>query len=267
MKQFLIVLPLLILSLFPLACLAQEANSEKSAANYGNVAQLDSIVVTASKLPQTKGNVTQKVDVISEKRIDETVLENRNIAEALQYEPGIFVNVLSRNDANWGSYGGLGPKHNTYLLDGLPIDSFVDPQALDPWALARIETQKGPALVLYPNYLSQDFAGNQSPLAGTTNFILKERTLATETRGSFDYGSYNTATGHGIGSATSTSMWGAGAKSPIIRTMGARVHGCTSWMIPFIKRRNSRGERPITWKERKTTRSHFLPTSPGTTAT
>jgi iron complex outermembrane recepter protein len=107
--------------------------------------------------------------------------------------------VLSRNDANWGSYGGLGPKYNTYLLDGLPIDSFVDPQALDPWALARIETQKGPASVLYPNYLSQDFAGNQSPLAGTTNFILKERTLATETRGSFDYGSYNTATGHGIG--------------------------------------------------------------------
>lgn len=172
---------------------------EAKTADYDTANQLEGIVVTASKLPQTKGNVTQKVDVITEQRMDEIVFENRNLAEALQYESGIFVNVLSRNDANWGSYGGLGPKYNTYLLDGLPIDSFVDPMSLDPWALARIETQKGPASVLYPNYLSQDFAGNQSPLAGTTNFILKERTERNQTRGSFDYGSYNTVTGHGIG--------------------------------------------------------------------
>ena len=88
--------------------------------------------MTASKLPKTKGNVTQKVDTITQKALDEIALKDRNIAEALQYEPGIFVNALSRNDANWGSYGGLGPKHNSYLLDGLPIDSFVDPMALDP---------------------------------------------------------------------------------------------------------------------------------------
>jgi iron complex outermembrane recepter protein len=204
MTHLLIILPLLILSLFPPTCLAQPASpgapsDPNNASYYGGAAQLDSIVVTASKLPQTKGNVTQKVDIITQKTLDQMVLENRNIAEALKYEPGIFVNVLSRNDANWGSYGGLGPKYNTYLLDGLPIDSFVDPQALDPWALARIETQKGPASVLYPNYLSQDFAGNQSPLAGTTNFILKERTFDPQTRGSLDYGSYNTGTAHGIG--------------------------------------------------------------------
>ena len=29
--------------------------------------------------------------------------------------------------------------------------------------------------VLYSNYLSQDFAGNQSPLAGTINLVLKEK--------------------------------------------------------------------------------------------
>lgn len=203
MKSCWMIATLLLLILYTPVCAAPESGSapkpEPTAADYGSSAQLEGIVVTASKLPQTKGNVTQKVDVITEQRIDEIVLENRNIAEALQYEPGVFVNVLSRNDANWGSYGGLGPKYNTYLLDGLPIDSFVDPMALDPWALARIETQKGPASVLYPNYLSQDFAGNQSPLAGTTNFILKERTTDSQTRGSFDYGSYNTLTGHGIG--------------------------------------------------------------------
>jgi iron complex outermembrane recepter protein len=152
MKHCLIILPVLILSLIPLPCLAQQASlvaksDPYDASYYGSAAQLHSIVLTASKLPQTKRNVTQKVDIITQKTLDQIVLENRNIAEALQYEPGIFVNVLSRNDANWGSYGGLGPKYNTYLLDGLPIDSFVDPMALDPWALARIETQKGPASV------------------------------------------------------------------------------------------------------------------------
>ncbi|HQN18718.1 MAG TPA: TonB-dependent receptor [Syntrophobacteraceae bacterium] len=203
MKCCWIILTLSILILFASPCPAQEASppasGDQKATDYGSAAQLDEIVVTASKLPQTAGNVTQKVDIISEKKLDEIVLENRNLAEALQYEPGIFINVLSRKDANWGSYGGLGTKYNTYLLDGLPIDSFVDPAALDPWALARIETQKGPASVLYPNYLSQDFAGNQSPLAGTTNFILKERTEDPQTRASLDYGSYNTVTGHGVG--------------------------------------------------------------------
>jgi outer membrane receptor protein involved in Fe transport len=187
MKICWMMMVVLTLTLFPIPCPAQGAGSapspEPKAAENAPSAQLDGIVVTASKLPQTRRNVTQKVDIISEQRINEIVLENRNLAEALQYEPGIFVNVLSRNDANWGSCGWLGPKYNTYLLDGLPIDAFVDPMNLDPWVLARIETQKGPASVLYPNYLSQDFAGNQSPLAGTTNFILKERTNESQTRG------------------------------------------------------------------------------------
>ena len=54
------------------------------------------------------------------------------MAEIFQYQPGTFASVLSRNDANWGSYGGLGPKYNGYLLDGLGIDSFVDTMSLDP---------------------------------------------------------------------------------------------------------------------------------------
>ncbi len=137
MKHYLTILPLLMLVLIPVPCFAQQANpganpDQNDASYFGSAAQLESIVVTASKLPQTKGNVTQKVDVITQKTLDQIVLENRNIAEALMYTPGVFVNVLSRNDANWGSYGGLGPKYNTYLLDGLPIDSFVDPMALDP---------------------------------------------------------------------------------------------------------------------------------------
>jgi iron complex outermembrane recepter protein len=171
----------------------QDEKSSKKTQDY-SAYQMDGIVVTSSKLPKTQGNVTQKVDIIEEKQLEERVYENRNIAEALTYEPGVFVSTLSRNDANWGSFGGLGPKYNIFLLDGLPIDSFVDTMNLSLWALDRVEIQRGPASVLYPNYLTMDFAGNESPLAGTTNLILREKVDKMQTKVWSDYGSYNTFT-------------------------------------------------------------------------
>lgn len=157
-----------------------------------NALSLDPIVVTASKAPKTAGNVTQQVDVISNEDISKITTGKNNIAELLQYQPGISVSVLSRNDANWGSSGGLSQKYNTFMLDGLPIDAYVEPQSLDPMAFERIEVQRGPASVLYPNYLSMDFAGNQSPLTGTTNIILKERIDESQTLLDTYFGSYKT---------------------------------------------------------------------------
>lgn len=162
---------------------------------YGDVEQMETLVVTASKALRAKSTVTQQVDVITEDEIDLYVTGKGNLSELLTFQPGIFVNVLSRNDANWGAVGGLPHKYNTYMLDGLPIDSFVDPQSLDPWAFERIEIQRGPAAVLYPNYLFMDFAGNQSPLAGTINFILRKRIDSAMTKVAADYGSYNTLNG------------------------------------------------------------------------
>ncbi|MBK8881196.1 MAG: TonB-dependent receptor [Bacteroidales bacterium] len=153
------------------------------------------VVVTGSKTPQSPGNVTQKIDIIDRQKIQTLISGNRNIAEALMFQPGASVTALSRNDANWGTNGGIGPKYSIYMLQGLPLDAFVDPMSLDLSAIERIEVQRGPASVLYPNYLSQDFAGNQSPLAGTVNLILKERIDKTLTRFSTAYGSYNTLNG------------------------------------------------------------------------
>jgi len=157
--------------------------------------QLDVVVVTASKVPQSMGNVTQKIDIIDSKEFGSLVSGNRNISEVIMYKPGASVTALSRNDANWGTYGGIGPKYSTYMLQGLPIDAFVDPMALDLNAIDHIEVQRGPASVLYPNYLSQDFAGNQSPLAGTVNLVLKEKIDQPLTSVSTSYGSYNTLNG------------------------------------------------------------------------
>ncbi len=154
--------------------------------------ELEPVVVTATKTPESPGNVTQKISIVTEQDIEKIVSGNNNVAELLQYQPGISVNVLSRNDANWGSNGGLSQKYNTIMLDGLPVDTFVDPQSLDPMAFKQMEVQRGPAAVLYPGYLSMDFAGNQSPLTGTTNIILKEKIDQDATSADVYLGSYET---------------------------------------------------------------------------
>ena len=164
-------------------------------ADEADVYEMGEMVITGSKLPQTPGNVTQKISIITADEMSSLVLGNGNLAEVLSYSPGNFANVLSRNDANWGSSGGLAHTYKGYMLDGLPIDSFVDLQSLDSWAFQRVEDQRGSASVLYPTYLAMDFAGNQSPLAGTANFILKERVESTRTSASAYYGSYNTLGG------------------------------------------------------------------------
>lgn len=156
---------------------------------------LDEVVVTSTKVAQPEKNVTQKTDVLDQETIETLILPNRNLSEILRYQAGTFVDTLSRNDANWGSYGGLGPKYNGYLLDGLPIDAFVDTMSLDASPLDRVEVQRGPAAVMYANYLSMDFAGNQSPLAGITHLVLKDRIEQPLTRIGLGYGSYNTYNG------------------------------------------------------------------------
>jgi outer membrane receptor protein involved in Fe transport len=154
----------------------------------------EEVTVTASKTPQPPRDVTQTVRVLDARQIAELPAPpNRNISELLSYEPGVFVSALSRNDANWGSNGGLGPKYSSYLLEGLPIDAFVDGMSLDPAAFQRVEVQRGPAAVMYSNYLAMDFAGNQTPLAGITNYVLRDRVDAPLTRVQAGFGSWGTA--------------------------------------------------------------------------
>ena len=184
----------LLLSALPIFLLGAPVLADDEA-NDDDVYEMGEMIITGSKLPQTPGNVTQKISIITADEMGSLVLGNGNLAEMLSYIPGNFANVLSRNDANWGSSGGLAHTYKGYMLDGLPIDAFVDLQSLDPWAFQRVEDQRGSASVLYPTYLAMDFAGNQSPLAGTANFILKERVSSTRTSASAYYGSYNTIGG------------------------------------------------------------------------
>ena len=184
-----------VLSFFLVLYLVNTAGALERSIYDLSLQELSEMVVTETKIAQSKETVTQKVQLLYSSDFEQQTLYNRNISELLQYTSGQFVNVLSRNDANWGSFGGLGPKYNGYLLDGLGIDSFADAMSLDPWAFDRIELHEGPASVMYSNYLSMDFAGNETPLAGITNFILKDLIDSPSTRILLGGGSYNTLNG------------------------------------------------------------------------
>ena len=173
---------------------AQDSTANKTAEELFDLSLDDllNVVITPSKLPQHEGSYTQKVDLIKSEQIESIVQGNRNICELISKLPGTSVSVLSRNDANWGTYGGIGPKYSTYMLQGLPVDAFVDPMSLDNNIIEQIEVQRGPASVIYPNYLSQDFAGSQSPLSGTVNLVLKDKINEQKTVLHSSYGSYNT---------------------------------------------------------------------------
>jgi outer membrane receptor protein involved in Fe transport len=179
----------------PVAPAAAQAAARPAEEGDADVVRVhEEVTVTASKTPQQPRDVTQVVRVLDERQIaDLPSPPNRNIAEILSYQPGVFTSALSRNDANWGSNGGLGPKYSSYLLEGLPIDAFVDGMGLDPAAFQRVEVQRGPAAVMYSNYLAMDFAGNQSPLSGITNYVLRERVEAPLTRVQAGFGSWDTA--------------------------------------------------------------------------
>ena len=179
------------------AAYSQDTINHKTADKLLNLSleEFLNVVITPSKSAQSVKDVTQKVDIISAKEIESIVSGNRNICEIIAKLPGASVTVLSRNDVNWGTYGGIGPKYSTYMLQGLPIDAFMDPMSLDLNAIDHIEVQRGPASIIYPNYLSQDFAGNQSPLAGTVNLILKDKIEQQETSFQTSFGSYNTLNG------------------------------------------------------------------------
>jgi iron complex outermembrane recepter protein len=65
--------------------------------------------------------------------------------------------------------------------------------SLDLAAFQRVEVQRGPAAVMYSNYLGMDFAGSQTPLAGITNYVLRDRVDTPLTRIQAGFGSWATA--------------------------------------------------------------------------
>ena len=57
-------------------------------ADEADVYEMGEMVITGSKLPQTPGNVTQKISIITADEMSSFVLGNGNLAEVLSLQPG-----------------------------------------------------------------------------------------------------------------------------------------------------------------------------------
>jgi outer membrane cobalamin receptor len=155
MKNILNKLVILVVSLFVL-----------SGMTYAEDVSLDKIVVTPSRVEESSGDVSRKVDVITAKEMERTGAQN--LADAL-------TNLTS---VNISSYGGPGADKNIrmrgstaaqvlVMVDGRPInnprDGQVDLTSIPLEDIDRIEVMHGPGSSLY----------GSSAMGGVVNIITK----------------------------------------------------------------------------------------------
>ena len=85
--------------------------------------QLANMVVTDTKVAQAPNTVTQNILVLRHDDFERQPDVGSQPGGTPPVYVGQFVNVLSRNDANWGSYAGLGPVQQ--LPAGRPAHRFL----------------------------------------------------------------------------------------------------------------------------------------------
>lgn len=121
---------------------------------------LDSVTVTATRLPELLADVPAAISVVEAADIRDA-RPTVNIDESLDRVPGVFV----QNSGNFaqdvrvqirgfGTRAGFGTREIKVLVDGLPLtlpDGQTQFDDVDPAAMARIEVVRGPASALYGN--------------------------------------------------------------------------------------------------------------------
>ena len=165
-------------------------------------AQLDPIVVTASRSRQSLRDVPASVSIVDQQDVQEA-RPTLGIDEALNRVPGVFAQS-SANFAQdvrlqirgFGARAEFGVREVKVLVDGLPetlADGQTELDGVDMGAIGRIEVLRGPASSLY---------GNAS--GGVIQLFTEEppdrpRTEARATWGSFGYGKYQVKGGGKVG--------------------------------------------------------------------
>lgn len=148
-RFFVWMLALLMLTMAHTA-VAQEEETKGPIPEVGTVFSLGEIVVTG------KGDAVEKIattDIIDEEQMDLTT--SRNVAEAIDTLPGVFLNVGTRNETNY-SVRGFDQRYVPIYFDGIPIyvpnDGYIDAGKLPTAQLSQITVTKGNSSVLYgPN--------------------------------------------------------------------------------------------------------------------
>lgn len=117
------------------------------------IAQLDTIVVTASRNEEKLKTVPARLTVINQKTIEQNPL--LNVSDVLQRDPSIYIKQTGGIGQGTAlSIRGSNPNHVLLLQDGARLNtsntlSPIYPETLDTTDLHQIEVLKGPSSVQY----------------------------------------------------------------------------------------------------------------------
>src|SRR5690606_8560579 len=145
-----------------LSCFAAAAATAQT-----TTAQLDNIIVTASRTPQLQKNVLGDVTVINKTDLQK---EGQNsVAEILAKQPGIQIsNTGGPQTATSVFLRGAPSQHTQVLVDGIRINSLTTGvsnwNAIDPALIERIEIVRGASSSLY----------GSGAMGGVVNIITKK---------------------------------------------------------------------------------------------
>ena len=144
---------------------------------------LQTIVVTASRSPETTASTTQSVETVTNQDIIDNAF--RTLPEALRFTPGVSVQKTTHGHGSPFIRGFTG-RQNLYLVDGIRINNSTFrsgpvqyANTLDALALDRFELVKSQGSVLY----------GSDALGGTLNALTTSSGYRDEDPGFFQYGS------------------------------------------------------------------------------
>ena len=153
---------------------------------------LDQIVVTANRLPQTNFDAHANVNVVTRKDIEEN--HYQTVSDALRQVPGVTIQNYSATGANYSADGLYinGTSHVIVLIDGQrantngSVFSVFQPSEISNMdAIERIEVLKGSASTLY----------GSDAVGGVINIITrKPKNGEVSTKVSAAFGSYDKRT-------------------------------------------------------------------------
>lgn len=144
---------------------------------------LQTVVVTASRSPETTNSTTQSVNTVS----NDDLIDNafRTLPEALRFTPGVSVQKTTHGHGSPFIRGFTG-RQNLYLVDGVRINNSTFrsgpvqyANTIDALGLDRLELVKSQGSVLY----------GSDALGGTLNAITTSSDYRDEDPGFFQHGS------------------------------------------------------------------------------
>lgn len=179
---------LLILSLFQVRVSAQTSDSAAV-----DSLELDRVVITASKIPQTRRETTKPVQIINRAEIERNA--GRDLSQILNQQSGIRVNDSFGAPSNGRILymQGAAATNTLILIDGLAINDpsgpggLFDLRLLSTNSVERIEIIKGSQSTLY----------GTDAIAGVINIITRKGGEdPISGNGQLSYGSYDTFNGN-----------------------------------------------------------------------